>query len=570
MIRVDLDAEEMALFAILTDPTGIDQAEAFFLDEASDDGCYRLWAPQWGWYDSRDKMQVSCTARAVGKSWSIQLRALAFPFCHAGSEMSLVGPELNHLRLLTDPIENRFISNRLMLEMLQPTKSAGITRRPHWQANFSNGSVIRSRLPNKDGRGVKGLHSKCIELDEAQDFPLPGFTELIETFNMSQEGSVWRCHGVPRGVRDRFYELTQPESGFTVHRVTAMARPSWDAVERETKIATYGGSRSNPDYKRNILGEHGDSVNPVFVLARLMACTDTDQGSIYNTQVYHCLRLSGETLEFGSVDSFLATIPQSHFVGYSQLTARYLDDGTRLPPTETGSPHGYSAYFAGMDVGVTAHPSEITVFGQRTGSELLELLLRINMFRVDTDRQIEVVEKVFGRYGRKLLAFGMDMTGVGWPLWDLLSKRPAIGDRVHGYGFSTKVPVGLADPEELDGMPPARRIGRVAARVDERVIMRWMVEAATDLLRNDYIDAGKMRLPFDREVLLDFQGTNYRVIKVASDPYGKKEYGGGSFHALDAVRTMVAAKHFPAIQAMIDAEKQAPTFDPVVDLFGLD
>ena len=152
------------------------------------------------------------------------------------------------------------------------------------------------RLPNKDGKGVKGMHPLQLELDEAQDYPLAGWIELIETLKRGSQNARWHCHGVPRGVRDKFFEITQADSDFTVHRLMAMHRPSWTPQERDEKIKTYGGSRQNPDYKRNIYGDHGDARNPVFVLARLMACVDQDEGSEYNTEVYSRISISFEQL----------------------------------------------------------------------------------------------------------------------------------------------------------------------------------------------------------------------------------------------------------------------------------
>lgn len=79
--------------------------------------------------------------------------------------------------------------------------------------------------------------------------------EVDDTLNRGQPGAMFRCHGVSKGVRDRFFEFTQEGSGFTVHRPMAMHRPTWSAEEREEKITKAGGSRQNIDYKRNVYGE---------------------------------------------------------------------------------------------------------------------------------------------------------------------------------------------------------------------------------------------------------------------------------------------------------------------------
>lgn len=121
------------------------------------------------------------------------------------------------------------------------------------------------------------VHPVSLELDEAQDYPDDGWTELIETLKRGTEGATWHAHGVTRGMRDKFYEFTQdtPDNHWKIHRITAMHRPNWSDEERQEKIRLYG-SREAPDYRRNVLGQHGDQTNPLFVLHRLMRCWSAD------------------------------------------------------------------------------------------------------------------------------------------------------------------------------------------------------------------------------------------------------------------------------------------------------
>ncbi len=551
------DEEECYLLAILDSPDGLDLAEFVWYDAESSDGCYRAWDFQWSWYTCEDMYQVDQGGRACGKTVSITMRAFALPFSHPGSKMLLTAPELNHLRPLTDAIEDRLMGSWLMRQMLPDTKGHGMTRQPHWICKFTNQAQIVSRLPNKDGKGVKGQHVMFIELDEAQDYPLAGWIEVVETLNRFQPGAMWRCHGVPKGVRDKFFEMTEgagdEDRKWTVHRPMGMNRPTWSASERSEKIKEYGGSRQNIDYKRNIYGEHGDASNSVFVLARLMDCVDTDEGSVYNQDIYKHVQLEFERLPQGPSiteevrqQSLLSMIdiPGSHLHGYSQIVDR----------REVGSPKGYSAYWGGADIGVTNHPSEFLVFGQRTGTDTLELLLRINLQRINTDDQKFVIEHIFKFYGPKLKVFALDKTGVGFPIWDQLSRYPEIGNRIRGYNFSEKVPVAFLDR-------PLER----GEKMEDLAIWRNVVEATTDFLRNDYVDAKKIRLPYDREILLEFQGQTYTVIKDTGNPYGQRRlFGGGSFHTLDAAKMVMAGRVLPPILAML--ENMQPR-GPVLDVF---
>lgn len=203
-------------------------------------------------------------------SLSVKLRTFAFPFCHPGQEMVITAPEGIHLLALISNIENIFYQTRLANEMLIKNTRQQIKHKP-FQVLFQNGAHIEGRIPQRDGKGMKGAHPIVLELDEGQDYPEPAWNEVIETLKKGSGKERWRIHGVTRGVRDKFYEFTQPDSGWTVHWLPAMYRPTWTEEEREAKTKQYG-HRDNPDFRRNIYGLHGDSSSPIFVLSRLMNC----------------------------------------------------------------------------------------------------------------------------------------------------------------------------------------------------------------------------------------------------------------------------------------------------------
>ena len=553
-----LDEEECYLAAILDDPSGIELAEFCWIDDTpgKDDPCFRVWDFQWTWYNHTETYQIDQAGRSLGKSMGILMRAFAFPFNYPGQEMLITAPELNHLGPIVDKVEDKFLTIRLGREMLPRQKGGGIKHQPQFQLSALNGAVIMGRLPGRDGKGVKGQHPLVLESDEMQDYPRQGWMELIETMKATVPGAQWRAHGVSRGVRDEYFRMTEnknPDLPWYVHRYMAMHRPSWADAERRAKIAIYGGSRDNPDYKRNIYGEHGDASNSVFVLSRLMACVDTDEGSEYNTEVYAHVQLEFERLPTGPgiTDDIrqaallsMISLPGTHHAGYSQ----------KVGNKEVGAPKGYSAYWGGADIGVTNHPSEFLIFGQRTGTDELELLTRINLQRINTDDQKVVVEYLFDFYGSKLKVFALDKTGVGFPIWDQLSRYPKIGDRIRGYNFSEKVPVAFEDR-------PLQR----NEKQEDLAIWRNVVEATTDFLRNDYVDAKRLRLPYDREILLEFQGQTYSVIRDTGNPYGQRRlFGGGSFHTLDAAKMVMAGKVLPPIAAMLEQQQQR---GPVLDVF---
>ncbi len=535
-----LTEDEAYLAALLQDASGIDLAELTWVDEEQPDRCYRLWDFQWPLYTSQEIYQIDQCGRSLGKSVGIEMRAFAFPFCHPGQEMLITAPELNHLRPVTDKIEVRFTTSRLGRAMLPDVKGNGINHQPQFQARFRNNARIIRRLPNKDGKGVKGMHPLKIELDEGQDFPEAGWVEVIETMKAGTPGAQWRVHGVSRGVRDMYYKLTQgenPDLPFYVHRYMAPHRPSWSEKERRSKIALYGGTEDNPDYKRNIYGLHGDAHNPLFVLARLMACVRINESAwatTYNDDVYCCIKVNDEMHRKSGlpIEAFITDIPGTH-----------LDEA-------------YTSYWAGMDVGYTSDPTEILVWGvlARKGKpDLMRQLLRVQLQRIAASDQARVVQALFVHYGHRLKRFGMDRTGNGLPLWQFLRDEPqyaAITGRIAAYNFSEKLPVEFEDRD-----PTGRE------KMEDLVIEKNVIDFASDELRK-LVDAGALELPYDVDQLTEFQGQSVQVVKDMGSAAGiKKRYSGGSCHTLDAARMLIAAKQLQVVEETLRHKVAAPVID---------
>jgi len=546
-----LDEEDMYLAAILDDPSGIELAEFSWIDEENEDDCFRLWDFQWAWYRCEDTYQIDHAGRSLGKSIGIQMRAYAFPFNFPGSEMLITAPELNHLRPVTDKVEHLILSHRLSREMLPRQRGNGINHQPQFQVHFANNSRIISRLPQRDGKGVKGMHPLVIEADEMQDFPRNGWIELVETMKAASTGAQWRCHGVSNGIRDKYYEYTvgeDPDIPFTVHRFMAMHRPTWSDMERRNKIAIYGGSADNVDYRRNIYGDHGDAANPLFVLHRLMACVRMNESpwaTEYNDDVYSKIKINDDLLGQGLNIESLVTLPGTH-----------LDKQ-------------YTSFWAGMDVGYTRDPSEILVYGELAdpkakAESVLRLLARIHLMRIGAADQAEAVKHVFAFYGERLRCFALDKTGNGLPLWQELDplavgtsvhlrRTPQhIAQRIRGYGFSNKVAVEF-DDRALKGKE----------KPEDAVIEKNIIDFASDELRK-MVDTGRMELPYDRELLTEWQGEEIQYVRDEGSAAGHKsrKYGNGSYHTLDAARMMIAGRNLQNIEAALNMiRKSAPRLD---------
>jgi intein/homing endonuclease len=247
---------------------------------------------------------------SVGKSLSIKLRAFAFPFVNPGEEMIITAPEGVHLDAVTDNVETLYTNCRLAREMISRGRG-GIKHRP-FLINFSNGSRIMGRIPQRDGKGIKGTHPLWLEMDEASDWPEAAWAEIIETVKVQNPKARWRAHGVTRGVGGGFDERCQPDSGWKVHALPAMYRPNWTEEERQKKIKEYGGSIEAVDYRRNVLGLPGDQNSPIFVLYRLMENVDIDSSSDFNLNEYISLDIDESMVrEVGCIEQLL-DVPGTH------------------------------------------------------------------------------------------------------------------------------------------------------------------------------------------------------------------------------------------------------------------
>ena len=383
------------------------------------------------------------------------------------------------------------------------------------------------------------MHPKKLEMDEAQDYPEPGWVELGETLKYGEEDATWRAHGVSRGVRDRYYKQTQKESGWYVHRVTAMHRPDWTEGERLAKAELYG-SRDHPDYRRNILGLHGDASSALFVLTRLMACVDQDPASDYNSgEYYHC-RINDEKLnDSGLPIEALLDFPQRH--------------------------KKYARFWVGMDVGMTNHPSEILIFAEdppqsKAGGAKADLpdmrlkcIARIHLERISSPDQRRVLEKIFDFYHPEAIA--MDRTGLGLPIFqEIVQTGGAFARSMRAYNFSEKITIGYEEPEEGEEVYDPEDLTEIKANV---------LEYSSDMLRA-YVDQRRIQLPWDIDMVREFQGQTYVVSKSNTDAYGKKQFNKGKFHALDAARMAILGH----LQERIDAMRMiVADEEPVYDMF---
>lgn len=583
-----LSEEECYLFAILQDASGLDLAEFTFVDDTQDDDCFRAYPVQWPWWRDRSPRQVEQGGRDTGKSMSIQIKAAVHPFYNPGAEMAIVGPEKAHLKRVTTRIEQKFLSIRLLREMLIGGRSQ-INAWP-FLIRFTNGSQIVGAIPQRSGLGFKGLHSVWLETDEAQDLTEEAWSEIRETLRQHLKGAAWRVHGVSKGIPDEFRRITtKPELGWKVHRITQYHKPTFTAEERVRKIKDYGGSKDSPEYRRQVLGHHGDSTNNIFDLAKLMQNCDSNEGSNYNQYEYYRKTIRYEAVQ--EIARGRGIQPED----YHLIIKEMLD----LPLAHKEK---YNVFWSGMDCGIVQDPSAIMIFAEyEVGAEerrrdsaagiavpakgvtRLKLLARIELLRIPVPDQAQALIHIIDFYRPKVHA--MDKTGNGTGILQVLQQEARVSRimkvnadaddnqfveqaekalvAIRGYDFNSKVIVEIDETAAAE-LPP----GMTNKEIAEAVGWKKQVKThATDCMRM-LVDTNRYLLPFDENLILQLTGQTWVYMQSQTDKHPPRRYSEGQFHAFDGCRLAALCMMMQPMEMVLSAPP--PPQQPVYDLFGPD
>lgn len=509
-----LTEDEMALWAIISDPSGVDLAEFSRQQPNAPGGVFRCRRYQYLWFIDDTRRIISATARATGKSLGLALKAMCFPFNSPGDDFFILAPGQDQLRPLTDELEDSVNRSRLTREMLNAHHGKrGISRIPSFAMAFKNGAKVVSRLAKLDGKGSRGQHAKVLAIDEAQQLPDPaGFVEAWPTFEEQLGGQIL-IYGVTLGLGGTFDQLSNnPRSGFKRWKKIAPERESWTDETRTSEIAQYGGSETHADYTRNSFGSSLGISADTFVTARLMAgvrIAESNWAVEYNEQVYL------------HVEAIHASMAARHQTVFDLFTPH----ASHLDPA-------YTSYWMGADLGLTLDPTEVLIFGYtetlHAKGPTYRLLCRITMQEISATDQVAVFAHVMRHYGDRLRRFSLDKTGLGLPIYQMMDEMGEwIQSRVAGHHFSEKVLAGWEDRER----EPGEKERDLEQKID---VKTYGLQEARKL-----VDAGQIELPYDAMLLASLLGTS-------------------GDHALDAMRMFAAAVALHRVDAIAEARKPEP------------
>jgi hypothetical protein len=546
------DEDDFLAMAMLTDPIFAPELCWFEPSNREYGGCYRVRDYQYPLFRMEDRYGGAACARSVGKTESIKSRSFTHPFRRIAENLLVTAPELIHLLPLTDAIEERLLSTRITREFLDTRNGkTGFTHRP-FGVEFLDGTKIIGRIPKVTGTGVKGQHQPDLMVEEAQDYPERGWTEVHETVEKDHvdfDGNpdfTYHFYGVHSGARDSGFFKRVNEGVFKLVQITAIQRPGWSAEEKEAAKAAYGGT-SSPDYRRNIYGEPGAASSPYFVTSRLIACVDQERESTYNEIEY---------------------VQQ-------ELRAEEVDDMRMAIGDVLDLPSQFGDVYCGADIGLTQSPTVISVFSHETIKNVPRLKL-IRRYTLERFRERSIREAMYAlgwHFGGRLQAFGIDATGLGAPIFQAMEDDETAPGRLlevqRGFKFNAMVPVSVdeafvtadSNGQLRDQFGSAVKMEMDPATGMERPVTYMpMIEASTRILR-DFVDTGFFLLPFDTAITSDMQGETQQRVKRVGERKGKPNM----FHILDSFRAMAMAFKSDEIEAKLTAPAP-PVLDMALDL----
>ncbi len=287
--------------------------------------------------------KVHCDGRDVGKTAEIEIIATWAMVACPDTEMLIATQCENHLFPLMNRLVRRFQSTPAFAPSLIEIK-----RTPSWFLRFSNDFTLWGRIAGPRGVNFQGMHVAWQIVDEAQEMTETAWGELYQALNGG--GRRW-VYGVPNGLRNTFYRMTQMQDAEQYNWPSSL-NPEF-TPEKDSELALLYGGRESPGYIHRVLGLHGAPAHAAFNLDDYSACVQ--EGIDFHDIALH------------EGDAFVAP--------------------THIPK---------GAYYLGCDLGYARDPSEFVVY-RAEGPDLINVL-RVHLQGVNYAHQQKIIAQLDTAY----------------------------------------------------------------------------------------------------------------------------------------------------------------------------
>ncbi len=358
--------------------------------------------------ESRALRKVHCDGRDVGKTSEIEIIAAWAMVACPDSEMLIAAQTENHLFPLMNRLARCFETTPDFISSL-----VEVRRSPSWYFRFSNGFTLWGRIAGLRGVNFQGMHVHWQIIDEAQEMTESAWGELYQALNGG--GRRW-VYGVPNGLRNTFYRMTQMQDAEHYNWPSSL-NPDY-SPEKDAELALLYGGRSAPGYLHRVLGQHGVPMHAVFSLDDYLECIDP------------------------------ALAPADY-------TLR--EDDTFQVPFEARP----AEYYLGCDLGYARDPSEFVLY-QSEPPHLINIL-RLRLEGVNYARQLEVIQQLDDACNFR--GIGIDCGNNGRAVaHQLMALGPRWCEKVRAFEFGAAM-----DLEPLpDGSVPRRRVKEFMTELIQR------------------------------------------------------------------------------------------------------
>lgn len=317
---------------------------------------------------------------------------------------------------------------------------------------------------------------------------------------------------------------------------TIMSAPYWSEERRRFYIDQYGGEDA-PEFRHNVLGEHGDPENTVFPWHQFKLCikdipeyralkvfVDATNNEV-SVSGYKCELIAGDS---GPVPKQVLLLDMRYDKSkFFQLDEMGDSEFRRLIKGFFISVPGLKR--AGADLGYSGDPTEILVkviYGLRE-----KVIARLQLKHVTYDQQCQALDAVDDVYGPKeSISWGTDFGNAGSAVaHDLQGLRQYAHknyeDRLKGFQFES-----TTDNVDEDGEP-------IIDAKDGKPAKITLKELSTDILTKK-VQRQECEYPPDNDFILYY--TNHTVRSGGKHRIYKKE----DDHLIDADRCQKLAQIF--------------------------